>query len=87
MNRYLSLQKVSFSFGQGKQVFFDDISLNVEAPGLIFVVGKNGVGKSTFLRLLQGIIHGSEEVSGVIYIQNKPYDLANVQDRAKLYDS
>lgn len=87
MNRYLSLQNVSFSFEQGNQLFFDDISLNIDEPGLIFVVGKNGVGKSTFLRLLQGIIHEQESCSGIIHIQNKPYDLANQQDRARLYDT
>ncbi len=49
-------------------------------------MGKNGIGKSTFLRLLQGIVHEQEYCSGSLTIQNKQYDLVTAQDRVKLYD-
>lgn len=84
MNTYLSLQDFSFMFEQNGQDFFKDISLKVEKPGLIFIVGKNGIGKSTFLRCLQGIIQPGELCSGKLLINNKTYDLSNTNDRNTL---
>lgn len=87
MNTYLSLQNLSFSFEQANRKFFDDISLRIPEPGLIFVIGKNGVGKSTFLRLLQGIVYDGEHCSGVLRIQNKQYSLTSRSNRAQLHNN
>lgn len=86
MSRYLSLQNFSFAFEQGKQDFFNNISFEIEKPGLIFIVGKNGIGKSTFLRCLQGVIVSPEGCSGKLFIHNQAYNLVDLQDRDRLHN-
>lgn len=86
MNTYFSLKNFSFSFEQNGYKFFDDISFNVENPGLIFIVGKNGIGKSTFLRCLQGMIISPEQCSGVLQVGDQFYDLSELQGRDRLHN-
>lgn len=86
MNTYFSLKNFSFSFEQSGSKFFDDISFDIETPGLIFIVGKNGIGKSTFLRCLQGMVSSPESCSGVLLIKDRFYNLGDSQDRDSLHN-
>lgn len=42
----------NLSFRYGNQVVFDDLNLHVEPGEFIFLIGKSGAGKSTFLELI-----------------------------------
>ncbi len=48
----LSLNDISLAFG--KKILFDDVSLHVYENNKICLVGKNGEGKSTLLKLIYG---------------------------------
>ena len=63
----LILDKVSKSFA-GKKVV-DNISLTLDRPGVYGLLGTNGAGKSTTIRMLLGII---TKDSGEITWNNKP---------------
>lgn len=84
MNEKLfSVEKLSFSFIHADR-FFEDVSFSCTKPGLIFVQGKNGVGKSTLFRLLQGNVLQGESASGHVCIGGSQYNLAHTNDRASL---
>lgn len=51
-NSVLKMENVSLSFGD--RVMLDDFSYNFNAGDTIGIVGGNGVGKSTFLKMLTG---------------------------------
>ncbi|MDE6024524.1 MAG: energy-coupling factor ABC transporter ATP-binding protein [Lachnospiraceae bacterium] len=59
MKNHISLKAVSFRYGKGTFVL-ENINLNVASGEKIGIVGANGVGKSTLLRLLVGLETGYE---------------------------
>ena len=52
-----------------KKVLFQNVNLSFDAPALIGIFGKNGVGKTTFLKLLSGIEPASDNA---IFLFEKP---------------
>lgn len=50
----ISVNKVSLSFG--KRVLFDEVNINFTKGNCYGVIGANGAGKSTFLKILSGEI-------------------------------
>lgn len=52
-NNVLKLKNVSLKFGDDK-VILDDFSYNFNKGDKLGVVGKNGIGKSTFIKVLTG---------------------------------
>lgn len=65
----LLLQHISYTH-TNKTVLFSNISLAVHAKDKIALTGKNGIGKSTLLKIIAGELPAS---SGNINIQEKPY--------------
>ena len=57
----------------GKETVFSSISFRVDEPKVIGLIGRNGVGKSTLLRILAGHVkasNGRVEVVGQKPFQN-----------------
>ena len=50
----ISVNNVSLSFG--KRVLFDEVNLSFSKGNCYGVIGANGAGKSTFLKILSGEI-------------------------------
>ncbi|TMI84738.1 MAG: ABC-F family ATP-binding cassette domain-containing protein, partial [Bacteroidetes bacterium] len=60
----ISVKNVTLSFG--KRVLFDEVNLNFAKGNCYGVIGANGAGKSTFLKILSGEIEpnkGSIEIT------------------------
>lgn len=58
---------VSKTFGDGKIVAVDNVSLEVHDKEYVSLVGPSGCGKTTLLRLIAGLI---EPDKGDVYIDN-----------------
>ena len=54
ISRMISVKNVTLSFG--KRVLFDEVNLNFIKGNCYGVIGANGAGKSTFLKILSGEI-------------------------------
>jgi len=50
----ISVKNVTLSFG--KRVLFDEVNLNFTKGNCYGVIGANGAGKSTFIKILSGEI-------------------------------
>src|SRR6187551_2415465 len=60
----ISVKNVTLSFG--KRILFDEVNLNFTKGNCYGVIGANGAGKSTFLKILSGEIEpnkGSVEIT------------------------
>ena len=65
-----NLTKIYKSKHQGKNVAIDNISVNLEDKGFIFIIGKSGSGKTTLLGLLGGL---DDITSGDIIINGNSF--------------
>ncbi|MCQ2071468.1 MAG: ABC transporter ATP-binding protein, partial [archaeon] len=63
----IDVEDVSFSYPGGKKVL-RDIALSISEPGLICIIGPNGVGKSTLIRCINKII---KVTSGKVLLDGK----------------
>jgi len=87
MKSFFSLKSFSFAFDSKGPSFFEDISFDIERPGITFILGKNGAGKSTLFRLFQGIVHRGEHVQGLLTLGSTVYNFQQPSDRQKLYNA
>ena len=72
----------NLSFGYRTASILKDITFNVSKGEFISIIGPNGTGKSTLLRLLSGFLHpsfGSVKFMGKRLESYKPLDLARVR--------
>lgn len=71
----LTAQKINVHFGE--QVILDEASLSIHEDDRIGLVGKNGAGKSTFLKIIAGLAHpdsGETAIKKDLVISYLPQD-------------
>lgn len=70
MKYALQLEKVSFKFRPNAPYFFHNLNATFPAHAIHFIKGKNGSGKSTLFRIIQGAMHGYEEINGTVTVND-----------------
>ena len=60
----LSVSNISVQFG--KRVLFDDVNITFSGTNCYGIIGANGAGKSTFLKILSG---KQESNSGSVFLE------------------
>ena len=75
----VELEDVCFGYSNGHQVLHD-INLSIEGPGLVCIIGPNGVGKSTLVKMLCKI---NKPTSGTIRIDGEDMSEMPVKAMAK----
>lgn len=76
----ISIQNIAFSYKK-KKPLFRELYLNVEQGRIVGLLGKNGMGKSTLLNLIAGLIKpdaGDISVSGYTPFARNPNFLCDV---------
>ena len=63
--------KVSFKYKSSLSFALEEISLSIESPIFLGIVGSTGSGKSTFIDLLLGLL---EPTSGTIFLNHKQFN-------------
>ena len=75
----ISLNRISFSYYNHN--VFSDFSLQIEYNTISFIIGNNGCGKTTLLKLICGLIQPNK---GEILIHNKRIDTMTVNKKARM---
>ena len=68
INNSLEFKDISFGFKENKKNIFENLNFKISSGEIIGIEGENGVGKSTFLKIVSGLIKPS---SGEIIIDGK----------------
>jgi ABC-2 type transport system ATP-binding protein len=90
VNRKESIVSIkNLDFKYGKSTIFNDFNLDIETGSITLITGINGVGKSTLLRLISGVL---KPLSGdIIFHQNMGPDPRRttgfISDNISLYES
>lgn len=90
MNAVLEFDKVSKRFG--RQLALDDFSLSVGVGSICALLGDNGAGKTTALRILTGMLHPDAGRASVLGLDSREYgprirqQIGYMPDRPPLYD-
>ena len=79
MNMLLEVKNITVHYG--KSVALDDVSLEVAEGSVVSIIGANGVGKSTILKALSGLV---PLTSGEIWFQNSQIDRMTTTEIVKL---
>lgn len=76
LNGKISFKHVAFSYGDSNKNIFTDVNLDLEAGKVYGIIGDNGKGKSTFIRLIAGLCIPN---SGTISIDDININTYNVE--------
>lgn len=73
----ISVNNLTFGYDRGYNNIFEDVSFNIDTEWKLGLIGRNGKGKTTFLKLLQG----KYEYKGIILknvdVDYFPFEISN----------
>jgi len=73
----IQFENVSFNYPNNKQKVLEDVSLTIYQGQHVAIVGENGAGKSTFVKLLLGLYRPTE---GTVYLDDTNLADASTDD-------
>lgn len=78
----LKTKSLSKSFARGRNSFFavKNVDFSISASDFVFIVGRSGSGKTTFLNLISGIL---DPTQGQVFFEDE--DISSMSDTAKSF--
>ena len=73
----ISVNKLTFSYDGSYNNIFEDVSFNIDTDWKLGLIGRNGKGKTTFLKLLQGKDEDKGTISKNIDVDYFPFEVTN----------
>ena len=73
----IQIDNLTFSYPDGLQPVFSGLTLKIDTGWKLAVVGENGMGKSTLLKLLCGELKGSGSIYANVPFRRFLYDILN----------
>ena len=73
----ISVNNLSFSYDGSYNNIFENVSFNIDTDWKLGLIGRNGKGKTTFLKLLQGIYKYKGTISKNVDVDYFPFEVSN----------
>ncbi len=73
----ISINNLSFCYDGSLNNIFQDVSFNIDTSWKLGLIGRNGKGKTTFLKLLQGKYEYKGTISKSVNIDYFPFEIKN----------
>ena len=77
----ITVENLTFSYASGYDNIFENVSFQIDTDWKLGFIGRNGRGKTTFLKLLQGKYEYSGKIVSSVQFDYFPYD---IEDKTKL---
>ncbi|HHX66792.1 MAG TPA: ABC transporter ATP-binding protein [Gallicola sp.] len=77
----IKVENLSFRYNSDSKLILDDISVDIEESSVVSIIGLNGSGKTTFIKLLTGIL---KPTNGNIYINNENLSNLSFNEKSRL---
>lgn len=69
----ISVNSLTFCYDGSYDSIFEDVSLNIDSSWKLGFIGRNGRGKTTFLKLLSGALESHGSISAPVEFEYFPY--------------
>lgn len=79
----ISVNNLTFGYDGSCSNIFEDVSFNIDTNWKLGLIGRNGKGKTTFLKLLQGKYEHKGTISKNVDVDYFPFDVTN-KDRMSI---
>ena len=73
----ISVSHLTFGYDGSYNNIFEDVSFNIDTDWKLGLIGRNGKGKTTFLKLLQGMYEYSGTISKNVDVDYFPFEVSN----------
>jgi lincosamide and streptogramin A transport system ATP-binding/permease protein len=78
----ISIKDLTFAYEGSYDNIFENVSLTLDTDWRLGLTGRNGRGKTTFLRLLQGLHEYTGSISSDVPFEYFPYDILDMEQTA-----
>ncbi len=69
----IQINNLTFRYDRDFENIFEDVNLNIDTNWKLGLIGRNGKGKTTFLKLLTGNLKGKGNISKTVEVTYFPY--------------
>ena len=73
----ISVNNLTFSYDSSYNNIFENVSFNIDTDWKLGLIGRNGKGKTTFLKLLQGIYEYKGTISKNVDVDYFPFEVSD----------
>ena len=78
----ISVNNLTFAYDGSYTNIFEDISFNIDTDWKLGLIGRNGKGKTTFLKLLQDKYEYKGSISKTVDVDYFPFEIKNKERMA-----
>ena len=76
----IQISNLTFGYDTDTQNIFENVSFNIDTSWKIGLIGRNGKGKTTFLKLLLGEYKYSGTINKNLEVYYFPFEVKNEED-------
>ena len=73
----VQINNLTFKYESDYENVFENVNLNIDTNWKLGLIGRNGKGKTTFLKLLTGSLKGTGSISKNVEVTYFPYEVKN----------
>lgn len=74
---FIQIDHLTFSYSDSLQPVFSDLCLRLDSDWKLGITGKNGTGKTTFLKLICGELKGDGKITARLPFLRFPYEISD----------